>query len=365
MCIVGYIVGLAILVADDAEIRPVAVPVDSVRKPYQNRTASSGTCLETCCYALADPHEYHMGSGLDMFDRFSATEAKNIADVYYGRLGRPSFSYYTDYHDHLIPCLQNGTIIFVDTCNIDHFMRITIPKFPSDLLFVLVSGDSDVAVPSGTMFNEIHDHPSIIKWYAMNCDRYNLNSDTFECIPIGVSQWADAREYLQKAYELDYLSNNKTFKALVAFTVSNHKDRRVAYRHFCHRTSFTNCLNSFPSMMEYYNIVSRTQFVISPHGVGIDCYRTYESLAMGAYVVVKKSPLDIIYKTMPVLIVDEWTDVTEELLDKTYKEFQQKSFDLSPIYSRFYQQKWMKYRGHDKKFFYYRRSDAAININGY
>ena len=38
--------------------------------------------------------------------------------------------------------------------------------------------------------------------------------------------------------------------------------------------------------------------------------------------VVKSSSLDEIYEGLPVLIVDKWEQITEELLNNTYKKFQ-------------------------------------------
>ena len=38
--------------------------------------------------------------------------------------------------------------------------------------------------------------------------------------------------------------------------------------------------------------------------------------------VVKSSSLDEIYEGLPVLIVDRWEQITEELLNNTYKKFQ-------------------------------------------
>jgi hypothetical protein len=49
-------------------------------------------------------------------------------------------------------------------------------------------------------------------------------------------------------------------------------------------------------------------FVISPHGNGLDCHRTWEALCLGCIVIVKKSPIDTLYTDLPVLIIDNWSD---------------------------------------------------------
>ena len=64
----------------------------------------------------------------------------------------------------------------------------------------------------------------------------------------------------------------------------------------------------------YYNLLNRSKFVICPVGTGVDTHRVYESILFGAIPIVKTSFLDPLYSKLPVLIVNEWTDVTTELL---------------------------------------------------
>jgi hypothetical protein len=50
-------------------------------------------------------------------------------------------------------------------------------------------------------------------------------------------------------------------------------------------------------------------FVISPHGNGLDCHRTWEALALGCIPIVKSSPLDPMFAGLPVWIVKDWSEV--------------------------------------------------------
>ena len=51
-------------------------------------------------------------------------------------------------------------------------------------------------------------------------------------------------------------------------------------------------------------------------GVGIDCYRTWEVLIMGAVPIVLESKLQPLYENMPVMVVKNWSDVTRESLNE-------------------------------------------------
>ena len=59
---------------------------------------------------------------------------------------------------------------------------------------------------------------------------------------------------------------------------------------------------------------SKYAFVLSPHGNGLDCHRTWEALCLGCIPIVKTSAIDYLYEDLPVLIVKEWFDITKEIL---------------------------------------------------
>uniref|UniRef100_A0A914PU79 Exostosin GT47 domain-containing protein n=1 Tax=Panagrolaimus davidi TaxID=227884 RepID=A0A914PU79_9BILA len=62
--------------------------------------------------------------------------------------------------------------------------------------------------------------------------------------------------------------------------------------------------------------LGNSKFVLSPPGNGIDCFRTWESLSMGAVPIVLKSELQPLYDEMPVMVVNDWKEVTEESMNK-------------------------------------------------
>jgi len=107
--------------------------------------------------------------------------------------------------------------------------------------------------------------------------------------------------------------------------------------------------NSIPKNLVYYEPEhllreqswikqSQYSFVISPHGNGLDCHRTWEALVLGCIPIVKKSKLDSLYTDLPVLIVDKWSDVNEQLLQNTFIEFKNKKFN----YERLLLYYWVK-----------------------
>jgi len=69
-----------------------------------------------------------------------------------------------------------------------------------------------------------------------------------------------------------------------------------------------------------YELTAKSKYVVSPQGAGFDCHRTYEAIYLGAIPIVESSPLDYFYKHLPIIIVDHWTEVTEDFLIKNYND---------------------------------------------
>ena len=65
---------------------------------------------------------------------------------------------------------------------------------------------------------------------------------------------------------------------------------------------------------ETWKNMIKYKWIISPHGNGLDCHRTYEAIALGCIPVVKSSTLDIMSKDMPIIILNDWNEISLELL---------------------------------------------------
>jgi hypothetical protein len=78
------------------------------------------------------------------------------------------------------------------------------------------------------------------------------------------------------------------------------------------------------------NITEYT-FVLSPFGVGMDCHRTWESLCLGSIPIVKARNFEKMLEDLPVLIVNEWGEITQELLDKTIQSFKTRTFNYDKL----------------------------------
>lgn len=79
------------------------------------------------------------------------------------------------------------------------------------------------------------------------------------------------------------------------------------------------------SLPEYYRQVQSTAFVACPRGNGHDSFRVWESLLLGAFPVVTRTVgMQRLSAFLPILVVDKWSDVTEERLQRKLTQFQHK-----------------------------------------
>ena len=110
-----------------------------------------------------------------------------------------------------------------------------------------------------------------------------------------------------------------------------HKNTTLYYRDFLR----TDCMNYFKdqssswctvkidllSQGEFHKDLNRSKFVVCPFGVGIDSYRIYESSWVGARPIVLRSSYDSLYKKFGCIIVDKWSDITQEFLENYLDDF--------------------------------------------
>ena len=83
---------------------------------------------------------------------------------------------------------------------------------------------------------------------------------------------------------------------------------------------------------EYYiEDLSKHKFCISPEGNGVDCHRTWECLYLGVIPIVEKSSHMSYFHDLPILFVDSYNDISIEYLNKIYKNFQDKSFNMDKL----------------------------------
>lgn len=222
--------------------------------------------------------------------------------------------------------VEEGDTIFVKTDFIDEFFLLVHPQIK--VRYILVSHNSDCHVE--TRFVKYMDDGKVIAWFGQNVE---ASHPRIHPIPIGIANrcWPHGNVDIVFNAQQAALHIEKDILLYMNFAVANYWQERSLVARLFQNESY--CVVAYPK--DYYSYLvdmARSKFVLSPRGNGIDCHRTWEALLMGAIPIVKSSYLDPLFEQLPVLIVDDWHQVTQEFLEAKYEEINSREYELERVY---------------------------------
>jgi hypothetical protein len=256
-------------------------------------------------------------------------------------------------YDNLSP----NEVIHVCPQALKNFVKKVLPKITDP--FVLVTNNSDWTIPDDVSqeFDILINNPYLVRWFSQNCVIYHPK---LVRIPIGLDyhtltpsrkqhfawslpekhSWGIKQEPLVQEEFLIQLKNyslpfwERDYKAYANF----HFLMTTRYG----KTDRVDALNTVPKHLVFYepakcyrdicwrNMI-KYAFVMSPHGNGLDCHRTWEALCLGCIPIVKRSGIDELFENLPVWIVDSWSEVTEENMKRKINEFRERTFEYRKL----------------------------------
>lgn len=242
--------------------------------------------------------------------------------------------------------VNNYEIVYVPGSAIRDFIQNMLPRIRCN--FTLVTGDCDESIPidvlSVSEFQKFVQDPRLKHWFSQNLV---VNHEKMTGIPIGLdyhtyffsvpwyssSQTALMQESLLKDI-LHKASSKRLLKCYANFQTNGlmnelQNDRLLAK--FQIPVELVDFEEKRVSRTEVWEKQVRYEFVISPHGNGLDCHRTWEALVLGNIPIVRHSRIVHLFKDLPVLIVRHWSDVSMDLLLKTRAAFRSKKWNLDKL----------------------------------
>jgi len=228
--------------------------------------------------------------------------------------------------------INEGDIIFLKTEHLNFFFNIVHPHITCR--YILISHNSDLSCPN--QYKYMLEDPLMIAWFAQNTDLAYQHPKFFP-IPIGLANnhWPHGNTAIIRAAQQKVIDTQKN--KLLYLNIASHTNAATRNevvnlfygKHYCY-------CSPVKLWSEYLMDLAGSQFVISPHGNGLDCHRTWETLLMGSFPIVKTSSLDFLYEDLPVLILKDWNEINEEFLTKKYEEFTQTSWHIEKLYAPYW-----------------------------
>lgn len=185
--------------------------------------------------------------------------------------------------------------------------------------YILITHNGDLPVDNNYL--RYIDDINLVKWYGQNI---MVHHPKLISIPIGIANeiWPHGDEKIFN----EVINQNITKERLiyVNFDVNTNRNER----NYCLSELNKKGLemsNKLP-FKEYLHEVSKSYFVVSPNGNGVDCHKTWEALYLGAIPIVTKSTNIDFYKDYPIIIIDDWYNFnpdyfTVDLYNKIWDDF--------------------------------------------
>lgn len=185
--------------------------------------------------------------------------------------------------------------------------RERLRRFPGP--FVLVSTFHDAVITDRAVDEMFAAGSSVAAWFGV---QVGSTDPRVTAMPLGVK--GEMVAHMRAATVRDDADRDRL---LYVNYSQRTQERRDLWHHFAWATPETPTPDGTP---RYLDALGRSRFVLSPPGRSWDCYRTYEAIAMGAIPIVKRqAPFSDVVEEMPVLVVDDWREVTPERLAREWE----------------------------------------------
>ncbi len=193
-------------------------------------------------------------------------------------------------------------------------------------------------------------NPNLLVWYSKNpcIIHYKIKP-----LPLGPKwQWKTTRFHgeskceLFKTFTTHCLSPEADFnnvelkKKLLYFNFTTATTGKPLYTpHKNLRQNIKNDLQGIFAWNEskpfeaYLNEIKEYKFCLAPPGRGIDTHRCWEALMVGTIPIVQSSAINDLYIDLPVLILHNWSKITEDYLNTEYENIRKKKYNFSKLYT--------------------------------
>ena len=297
------------------------------------RLINSTVISEKCDYSFGDQASYIH----NLFDKYMSDANINNKDFIrkYEELKKNNIKVMTLFIDN-IRLYKRDIIVsnIFDKQKIDEYYLtndlLEVCSKLSDMNFIIFTGHEDTPIDS---FIESKISKNVMAIYAVNAI---YNDDIVKPFPYGIQRklFPDDNRIELMTNLVNNGNNILPSKLLyVNHSISTNYDERNGINElFLNKAWSTVCIKR----LEYSNFLKQIlqhKFVICPIGNAIDCHRNWEVLYLRRVPIMKYNEYLVkLFKGFPILFVDNYTDISEELLIKNDVLFNDvNNFDMNKL----------------------------------
>lgn len=210
--------------------------------------------------------------------------------------------------------LKDNDIIFCQTEHIRFLFRVLKNSKVKNL--VLITSQSDLEID----YSLVKKLPSCFKkWFCINASIVHPKLVT---IPLGIANDYEKNLTISElnGVTLDYFKKKK-YLLYVNFNVNTNRNKRShLYGLFQNKNNNILLTKHDSKKSNYKENILNSNFVLCPEGNGIDTHRIWETLYLGSIPIVERRPAYDYIDALPVLTVDSFESISNELLYKYLKD---------------------------------------------
>ena len=257
-------------------------------------------------------------------------------------------------NDYIFPeKIRSGDVIWVQSGWLPVFYKDCLPRIK--VPFVLVVHHGDESFPTSHQnsidIEGLIANPYVLHIFAQNCDYTGPQIDKISPIPLGIDYHTLAHgggafdEKKQTPQQQEAVLENiihsleptrgRIPKALVEFhhhdTIAHgwsHVNRYLApgetRKSIAEKIASSGVVDFMPKRVirrESWRFKGQYAFSICPPGNGLDTLRVWEDLILGCICIVKNSPMDRLFEGLPVVIIQDWSEINEDNFTKWLSQY--------------------------------------------
>jgi len=232
---------------------------------------------------------------------------------------------------------RNKSIIYSRAgSNTDYFFKYIHPRIKTK--YVLISGSTDSCSPS-VFAKGFLESKNLIAYFGRNP---TIVHPKFIPLPTGIESFSPVWIH---SIPLSMKINKKYNLFVENFNMNRNenciKDRKEAMFHS--KNVSNKVYSKTKNINEWiYNVIS-SKFALAPVGNGLDCSRTWRMLLLGTVPIIssRTNPLTKteLYDHLPVLIVEDWSEMNDDFLNKNYVKIIKKMRSREYLFL----ESWVKY----------------------
>jgi len=200
-----------------------------------------------------------------------------------------------------------------------------------DKKVIVITHNSDTAF-------EVMPPDNVLAWFSTNI---NIDHERVKSIPIGLENdiWLQNKRHKMTRK----LQHKKVFKNLLYINhniKTNPEKRKRPYEVLESQpwVTFGSGANG-QGFDNYLDNIYNHPFVVCPEGNGIDTHRVWECLYVNTIPVVIRNLNNKFYDDLPILFIDDWTELSQRFLHDTFMEFAEKKWNIEKLKFDY----WKKY----------------------